>query len=151
MSSVCPAKFVREGNYDDRCLASGKFAFLSCKKSEQPPVPRNVQSSRLECIIRFAWFANQPTRPLAILLFAIAFESNTSRTRRKGRRFIAYLFILFRRSSNGWYFRPFQVLPGYYPPVAVYRRCIEDRTYLNDDTRRSNEIPENPAVAWGKK
>lgn len=58
MSSVCPAKFVRRGNYDDRCLASGKFAFLSCKKSEQPPVPRNVQSCRLECIIRFASCTN---------------------------------------------------------------------------------------------
>lgn len=162
MSSVCPAKFVRRGNYDDRCLASGKFAFLSCKKSEQPPVPRNVQSCRLECIIRFASCTNYTSvrylrgETLAsspIFLHRIYSQSqylsprpsssNTSdriATRRGtiyyfgasdvGHLTVVVVVVVFRT------FPPFQW------PVYVW--CAEPRTYLNDDTRRSNEIPENP-------
>lgn len=36
----------------------------------------------------------------------------------------------------------FRTFPPFQWPVYVW--CAEPRTYLNDDTRRSNEIPENP-------
>ena len=151
---VCPAKFVRQGNYDDRCLASGKFAFLSRKKSEQPPVPRNVQSCRLECIIRFASCTNYtPVRYLRgaseldiltsnLLAFPIPIFLPLNATRRA-------TIYFGRRSSNGGRRRrrlSYASLP------YVYVWCVERRTYLNDDTRRrrSNEIPENPR-SRGKK
>lgn len=42
----------------------------------------------------------------------------------------------------------FRTFPPFQWPVYVW--CAEPRTYLNDDTRRSNEIPENPR-SRGKK